>query len=184
MALDVATSFPARGSLALLDVENTTSLREFTFPMNPTELEESIDVNWVEQRVVGHSHPILQYTGTGPHNLPGVKFYVSAHALSQERNKNLDGDDVLEFKRFLQSLTVPRGNAGDIVGGSPPRVLFIWPNVVSLVCVVRNVRFRHLRFARDGSVLVYVATVTFSEIRDARMTSEEVFFEGSRRAGI
>lgn len=183
MPMGVATRFPARGSIVLLDPEGQTADREYFFPMNPTELEEAIEVGWNEQRVVGMSHPRLQYTGTGAHKFPAVEFYVSAHALSQETGKNLSANEVLEFKRFLQSLTVPRAGAQDVVGGAPPRVLFIWPRVISLVCVVRSVSFRYNRFSAEGTPLVYTARVAFSEIRDARMTHEQILIEGSRRAG-
>jgi len=186
------TAFPARGTLTLVDPLEGVDQREFEFPFNPTELEESINVRWAEKQIVGQSHPTRQYVGTGPHTIPGVQFYVSAFAQASQQeqlNRNLTGPpspprDILLFKRFLQSLTVPRANARTVAGGAPPRVLFIWPKVISLVCTLNDLRIRYLQFATDGSPLIYIATVNFAEIRDVRMVSEDVFFQGSRRANL
>jgi hypothetical protein len=40
-------------------------------------------------------------------------------------------------------------------------------------CVVASVEFQYKQLALDGTVLVYTATVSFEEILDARVTSEE-----------
>lgn len=171
---------PVRGFLVDLN-----SGLEWGFPMNPTELAESINVNWREQAVVGMSHPIMQYVGTGAHALPSVTFRVDAYQMSRELGRNVTTSDVLGFKRFLQSLTVPPRGAENVTGGSPPRVLFVWPDVVSLTVVVRTAEFRYLKFAREtGAPLVYDARVTFSEVRDERMTSEQLLNEGSMRSGF
>lgn len=173
---DVA-EYPTRGFLVDLN-----SAAEFEFPMNPSGLEESIGVNWKRQSVVGFSHPILQFASTDAHSLPGVDFYVDRYQMSRDLGKNVTAKDFLAFKRFCQSLTVPPRGAENVAGGSPPRVLFVWPEVVSLVCVVANVSIRYERFAHDGSPVAYRVRVDFLEIRDSRMTSEEIFDDGSQRA--
>jgi hypothetical protein len=53
-------------------------------------------------------------------------------------------------------------------------VLFIWPSVVTIECVVASVELQYKQLAVDGTVLVYTASVSFEEILDARVTSEEV----------
>lgn len=166
----------------MLDPQGNKTPDEFTFPMNPTELAEQINVNWKPQAPIGMSHPRLQYSSTGSHSLPAVTFLVDAHLIARETRRNPTADEILDFKRFLQALTVPPMQAMDIAGGSPPRVLFIWPQVVNLICVVQQLGFRHLRFAADGTPLRYEARVSFSEIRDVRMTSEDLRIYGSRRA--
>ena len=67
----------------------------------------------------------------------------------------------------------PEGTEG-VPAPAPPRVLFIWPEVVTVECVVASVEFQYKQLAVDGRVLVYTATVTFEEILDARVTSEEL----------
>ncbi len=56
---------------------------------------------------------------------------------------------------------------------APSRVLFIWLGVVTIECVLASVEFQYKQLAVDGTVLVYTATVTFEEILDTRVTSEE-----------
>ena len=57
---------------------------------------------------------------------------------------------------------------------APPRTLFIWPEVITVETVVTDVECQYRQVAIDGRVLVYAATVTFEEILDVRVTSEEL----------
>ena len=67
----------------------------------------------------------------------------------------------------------PEGTEG-VVNTAPPRVLFIWPEVLTVEAVIGSVEFRYKQLAVDGTVLVYSADVTFEEILDERVTSEEL----------
>jgi hypothetical protein len=53
-------------------------------------------------------------------------------------------------------------------------VLFIWPEVVTVECVVASVEFTYKQLAVNNTILVYAANVTFEEILDTRVTSEEL----------
>ena len=53
-------------------------------------------------------------------------------------------------------------------------MLFIWPEAVTVECVVGSVEFTYRQLAVDGTVLIYAANVTFEEILDTRVTSEEL----------
>ncbi|MCA3010775.1 MAG: peptidoglycan-binding protein, partial [Myxococcaceae bacterium] len=57
---------------------------------------------------------------------------------------------------------------------APPRVLLIWPNVVTIECVVASVDFQYRQFAVDSTLLAYAASVTFEEVLDRRVTSEDL----------
>jgi hypothetical protein len=46
--------------------------------------------------------------------------------------------------------------------------------VLTVEAVLAGVEFQYRQFGVDGEVLVYTATVTFEEILDARVTSEEL----------
>ena len=117
---------PPRGYLV-----NLESGQEMGFPMNPTQLSEQVQVNWKQQPVIGMSHPILQYLGTSAHGFPSVSFRVDGYHLSREANRSVSPQEILRFKRFCQSLTVPPRGAKDVAGGSPSRILFVWPEVVA-----------------------------------------------------
>ena len=87
-----------------------------------------------------------------------------------------------DWRRFLLSLCYPSGAAGSIVDGGPPRVLFVWPELFSMTVVVSGLKIRHTRFARTGGTTRYFATLTVEEIRDVRITSEDVRRQGTRRS--
>jgi hypothetical protein len=135
---------------------------------NPTQLSEKLQVNWNRLVVPGLSHQVLQFQGTSNRQLAGVEFYLDRFFAAEQ-----PGDvNILEFRAFLRALTVPpQGNEG-VPATAPPRVLFIWPRVVTVECVVASVEFQYRQLAIDGSVLVYTASVTFEEILDTRVTSE------------
>ena len=138
-------------------------------------------MNYSRLQVPGLSHEILQFSSTGNVTLP-VELYLDkyfARAVSAEEDP-----DTLAFKRFLQALTVPAGGASDVASGGPPRALLVWPGLVSLTCVVTGLEFRYEQFGARGEVLVYRAQITFEEIRDVRITSEEMRVQGSLRGAM
>jgi hypothetical protein len=71
-----------------------------------------------------------------------------------------------------------------VASGGPPRALLVWPGLVSLTCVVTSLEFRYEQFGVRGEVLVYRAQVNFEEIREVRVTSEEMRVQGSLRGGM
>ena len=137
---------------------------------NPTQLTEKLQVNWNRQVVPGLSHQVLQFQSTSNRQLTGVEFYLDRFFATEQ-----PGDpNILEFRAFLRALTVPPEGTEDVAATAPPRVLFIWPEVVTVECVVASVEFTYKQLAVDGTVLVYAANVTFEEILDTRVTSEEL----------
>ena len=136
---------------------------------NPQELNEKLQVNWNRLTVPGLSHQVLQYQSTSNRQLEKVEFYLDRF-FAEEQPGNFD---ILLFRAFLRSLTVPPQGNEDITGTAPPRVLFIWPGVLTLECVVSSVEFHYKQFGKN-SLLVYTATVGFEQILDKRITSEEL----------
>ena len=143
---------------------------------NPTEFEEALEVNWARQTVPGLSHQPLQFVNTG-----NAKFTLELNFEVQDPNADLD--QIHHARRFLQSLCYPRRGAEDVASGGPPRALFVWPNVVSLTCVVTALSFKYGRFNVEGTPVQFTAKVTVEEIRDMRLLSEDVLADGTRRSG-
>jgi hypothetical protein len=141
---------------------------------NPTELVEKVQVGWNRLTVPGLSHQPLQFQATGNRQLAGVEFYLDRIFAAEQPA----APEVLDFAAFLRALTVPPAAEGGVLAGAPPRVLVVWPEVLVLEAVVTDLAFAFRRFGADGRVLAYVATCTFEEILDARVTSEE------RRAAV
>ncbi|MFH0899380.1 MAG: peptidoglycan-binding protein [Pseudomonadota bacterium] len=137
---------------------------------NPTQLTEKLQVNWNRLAVPGLSHQVLQFQGTGNRQLTGVEFYLDRLFAAEQ-----PGDpDIMGFRRFLRSLTVPPGDTEGVIVTAPARALFVWPGVLSVEAVLTEVEFQYRQFGVDGRVLVYAATCSFEEILDVRISSEEL----------
>ncbi len=149
---------PTRMQLVNLDTDEA-----FEVQFNPADLRESVSVNYTRHAVPGLSHQPLQYTGTGNRQIPGVVFWCDA-VLEAERPT--DGG-IIDFRRFLMALTVPGEGKT-----RPPRVLFVWPGVLTVEAVVVSIEFAYARIGPEA-VQAYSATVTFEEVLDVRRVSEQ-----------
>lgn len=170
MALNAALR-PARMSIA-----NIATGESIDAQFNPTTLEEALDVNWTRQTVPGLSHQPLQFVNTG-----NTKFSIELNFNAHDPTTDLD--QIHRARRFLLSLCYPRRGADTVVSGGPPRALFVWPRIASLTCVITGVALRYNRFNQDGSPSQFAAKVTLEEIRDVRLTSEDVLADGTQRSG-
>jgi hypothetical protein len=171
VALEVAAQTPARMSIA-----NVSSGESIEAQFNPAELEEALEVNWARQTVPGLSHQPLQFVNTG-----NLKFTLEL--LFEAQNPASDVDRNLRARRFLHSLCYPRRGAADVVGGGPPRVLFVWPTFVSLTCMIASLSFKYSRFNLAGTPIHFTARIALEEIRDVRLLSEDVLANGTQRSG-
>ncbi|MEO7729594.1 MAG: peptidoglycan-binding protein [Kofleriaceae bacterium] len=171
MALEVVGQTPARMSIA-----NVSSGESIEAQFNPTELEEALEVNWARQTVPGLSHQPLQFVNTG-----NTKFTLELNFEAQDTTTDLE--QIQRSRRFLLSLCYPRRGAQDVAGGGPPRVLFVWPTVVSLTCVISSLSFKYSRFNLEGTPVQFTAKLTLEEIRDVRLVSEDVLASGTQRSG-
>lgn len=166
----------------------------FRFQFNPPELVEGIEVNWARLNPVGLSHQILHYINTNNHQFPLViylsdvvaaiqsavarsstipvnpnanrtMYFVQQGATARSETKDTGSGIVYEAKQFIQSLAYPvKKPSGEI--GPPPRVLFVWPDVVRMECVLTAVRFTHRRFSlATARTIALVAEVNLEEIR-------------------
>ncbi len=141
---------------------------------NPTEFTEKLGVNWARKIVVGQSHEVLHYVNTTNN---GFTFDLFFDADTQDQ-----ADRNLVARKFLQAVCFPRRiNAGLNLAGAPPRLLFIWPQMISLTAVMLNVEFRYQRFSATGVPIEFVASVSIEEVRDFRLFVEDVLNDGTIR---
>jgi len=150
--------------------------REVQF--NPEQFTQSIAVNYAKLQVVGLSHTRKHYINTDD-----VKF-----DLEIGNNVLAAGDGgisllarLLEDHDFLYSLTHPR-RADSIARGGPPRVMFIWPNFISLTCVLMNLTFTYSQFNKEGTPTAWRAKITLEEIRDTFVSMEDIRQLGTQRS--
>lgn len=146
-----------------------------TAQFNPTELEETLAVNWNKLAVLGLSHMPLQFQQTDNH---GFSFEFAYHAIDDEGNKLAS---IAQARRFLLALCYPSRGAKSVTGGAPARALFVWPKLASITCVVRKLAFKHTMFNTEGDPVVFSAKATLEEIRDGRLYAEDVRKSGTIR---
>jgi hypothetical protein len=141
---------------------------------NPTEFERSLQVNYGRQTVPGLSHQPLQYINTGNQQIPLELYFDITEGLDVATTQEASRD-------FLEALCYPRQAPGSIKSAAPPRALIVWPNVLSLECVVTALTFKYLRFNLAGQCVQWTAKLTLEEILDRRITSEDVLTKGAFR---
>ena len=179
MVAQAAAGVPRRVSLTNLETG------EGWFAMfNPTQFTETVSVNWNRQSVLGLSHQPLQYGFTGNHIFSLDLFNRAGGPTSnllnpftedavRDKTPTRNLQDIAAVKKFLLALAYPI-QATNVGGGGPPRVLVVWPNHLSLVCIVTGIQFASTRFNKQGHAVEYVATVGFEEIRDKRINSSQI----------
>jgi hypothetical protein len=163
--------------MSLADLRTTEALE---VQYNPTEIQEDLSVNYTELDVLGLSHLPLQYKNTSNAGF-SFDFELFIH-----RNAGLLYEptfDVPGSRNFLRSLCYPPPGAQDVSGGAPPDVLFVWPNFASLICKLRGLKMKHVMFALDGTIIHTICSVTLTEVRDFRLTSDDVRKGGMQRSG-
>lgn len=150
----------------------------FEMPFVPETLEHEVIVNWARLQVIGQSHETLQYINTGNHRFESLEFAFQATTEDEARS-------IEDAKKFLLSLCYAPSGANGVREGAPPRVLFVWPQLVSMTCVVSGVRIRDEAFFSTGLAKSVRISVPLEEIRDVRLSSDEVRVYGvQRRSGI
>lgn len=156
---------PPRVSFANLGTGET-----FEMPFTPVEVKESLQVKWSRRAPVGMSHEIQQYGNTGNHTFDGLDFFFRGTSPEEV-------DRIHEGRKFLMSLAYsPEG------GGAPPRILFFWPQFISMTCVLGKLQITHSKFNREGRPTVFRARFDLEEARDIRLTQEAVRAQGTQRS--
>lgn len=144
---------------------------------NPTEIEESLAVVYGKLTIPGQSHTVGQYTNTSP---LAVNFDLAFDALANA--KDYDLDDCMNARNFLHSLCYAKRGAGSVRAGGPARCLFIWPGLYSLTTRIQSLKIKFTRFAQNGKPTALSAAVTIDEVRDMRLTAEDVLDYGTQRS--
>lgn len=170
--------YPARMYIQNLDIPEQEALH---VQFNPAELDETIGTNLAKITSPGLSHEHVHFINTK--NLK-YSFTLYFHALMGNRMQGASMEARLESlqqaRRFLHSLCYPRANASDVATGGAPRVLFVWPKMVSIQAVIDgDINFKYTEFTADGLPYAFTATVPLSEIRDLKLTSQDVFSNGT-----
>ena len=171
MGLDQVGRRPRRMSIASLATGESIEAQ-----FNPTDLEEAIEVKWGRAEVPGLSHQPLQFGHTGNDRLT---FELNFDALAG----TMSVDQIQSARRFLLSLCYSSRKATTVASAAPARVLFVWPNLASLTCIIASLTFRYQRFNADGIPIQFTCRLSMEEIRDVRLFAEDVRDNGTQRSG-
>jgi hypothetical protein len=144
---------------------------------NPVEFTEALRVNYTKLGLLGRSYRPLQYQNTDNH---GIKFELGLRVFKRGENQKLR---IYQFRNFLLSLCYPRRGAADVVGGAPPRVLLVWPQMVSLTCRIMSVEGTHSFFGSSGGSNYPRYKVEIENVSDAQIYMEDLLENGTQRSG-
>lgn len=145
---------------------------------NPSEFSETIGAKYGEEVVPGLSHPVRQFINTEAEGLDIALYFdaITAGVAQQERN--------LWARKFLMAACYPRRMASNLRSAGAPRLLFVWPGLISITCTLDKAKFGYMRFNTDASPVVFTAQCTLTEIRDTLLTCEDVLDVGTERSGL
>lgn len=161
-----------------ISFSNVVDPKDTIFPQyNPNKLREQIKVQWSKITVPGLSHKRVNYIST-----ENTGFKMKLHYDATGRTPDVR-EKFLDHRKFFQAHAVPRGGADTVLGGEAPRLLFIWPGLISMTCILESADFDYTRFNSELGLLTWDVDLVLSEIRDVRLTFEEVRAQGTQRRG-
>lgn len=171
--LDALNREPPKMSLT-----NVLDPRDTIFPQyNPEVLNEELRAQWERIVIPGLSHQRMNYVSTSNHKF---KFTLKYDATGRSKEQRELFED---HRRWIHAHFHPRGGSDSILGGSAPRLLFIWPTLVSMTGVLDGASIKLKRFNSELQLVAWEASLELAEIRDVRLTFEEVRSQGTHRRG-
>jgi hypothetical protein len=140
-----------------LVLTNLATLDELEAWANPPSLTEQRSAQWNRLSVPGLGHQPLQFGGTGNRRLADMELVFDRRTHPYA--------DLDAARQFLDRLVVP---VRMTVPASPPRVLFVWPKLLTLEVVAETVELVHEHFAVDGTPIAMTAKLAFEHVLEMR----------------
>ncbi|MDO8941957.1 MAG: hypothetical protein Q7U75_02170 [Desulfobacterales bacterium] len=176
---DMASILSAEPVMAYL--KNMETMEVGGFYVNPTDLDKAVGAKWSRRDVLGMGNSPLSYGGT---ELITWEFSLVLNANYIQRKGKVTRtravETVKDYMAFLDSLVFPvQSNFPGWVGGTPPRVRFVWPGVVTASVRVASVKHSLEMFQR--SLHMTHGTAKVSLIVDPRFLywSDDVRYLGN-----
>ena len=157
---------PARMHMTMVD---NPGRGQVTVMFNPTEFEHAIQTNWQRFTIPGLGYQPRHYINTTNATLPMELFYRAITAA--------DLVQMQETMNFIRALCYPV-QSQSIASGGPPRVLVVWPRVVSMICTIKALGERFIKFNNLGDCVVAKVRVEFEEMRSTRISFSDVARHG------
>ena len=160
-------------SPAKMYLANLSSGEQLTAQHNPESLRERLGAVYTRHGVVGLSHRRKQFYYTDDLTIPIELFFLARNQATF--------DGLEEARRFIHALHYPVESFG--VAASPPRVLFVWPGIYSLTCVVtEGTEIGMPTFNHDLGATQMLVRMTLEEVRDVQLLSGQVALRGTQRS--
>lgn len=140
---------------------NLETLEERLLQFNPIELSHGASAEYTRHPVVGMSNQPMQYANTTNRQF--------SFTTSFKVERPVDKTEYEETMKFLDALMYPLAP-----GASPPDVLFVWPNLVSVPVKVVSVNPRHIQFNAELAPTRTDVDITLERIRDRPLLYGEV----------
>jgi len=153
-------------------IVNTDTTEEYECQYNPTEVTRQLEVVYNVIQADGLGYTPLQYRNT---NAQAISLAFDLQAISDNVQKMADA------LRFFESLCYPTQSESGL-GSSPPPILVVWPNWISMTCVVQRWKESITRFkTADMRPMLGRIELEVMEARATAIYSQDVRFFGARR---
>lgn len=159
---------------AKMTLTNMRSGRTLEVQFNPETIRASLEAAYNDLKVLGQSYEPQQYQNTSNRKVPITLLY---DRLTSAGGGGGGGSKYMPALNFLRSLVYPYA-ADSVQGGGTPPILFVWPNLYTFECRVREYEEEHKRFAFDGRSTLAEISFELHSFSMVRRTTEEVEFEG------
>lgn len=139
-------------------VQTTNPDNQIVAAFNPTELEQAVPMDWTRMVAPGGSFSRIHFIATRNYTLD-LELYWTAFTIEQLKVAEKARSQLLAWQ-------YPEFNPSGWSLG-PSRIHFDWPNVTNMTCYMIDLRMKNLRFARNGQVTRWVATMKLEECLDS-----------------
>lgn len=156
-------------------IRNLRNNERVSAQFNPNEMDESVAPQFSRMQVQGLSHEVHHFTHTGPYE---ISMKLRFRAYSPEELEALQ-----RARRQMMSWAYPRAVQSQRVGGGPPKLLVVWPGMLSLVCYMTGLKINHASFNSEAQSVLMEASVTFEECPDRLMTMDHITSDPKLRLG-
>lgn len=160
-----------------MSLTNTVTGERWSPPFNPSELKPSLKVNYNRLRLLAASNERMEYSNTGNKTIP-LEFFLADLEKSPTEN---EFKSILDDLKFLESLAYPSEDIDYSFLGAPP-VLFVWPNVMSMIVRVVSVDSEHKLFSSETlETTLLTVRLEVEEAAEQRLLSSDVRRHGDMR---
>ena len=171
----------ARARAALVKTSTAEVLR---FAFSPKQFGAQIGANYNKASSLGGTGQRLHFGYTSNFTF-SIEMYMDKHALEVEtEDEFLASAMMTDVQKFLLSCVFPVGRQNDPIRRSPPKLLFLWPNIVEMPVRVITQNFQFEKFENDLSPWIYRVPISLeSDLSTVRVTSDVARIRGFMLAG-